>query len=154
MQIQEILLARNLIHRRQVAGYPIATQCCICRSGSRADATSKMECFVIIVNGWKPLTIVTKHSILDGAAALDPPLIWYRDQSFHCIQMTGLDVNAALVWNELIILWLNIVIRLHSSKAFGEPLVFQISMVLLPNVSQIRKTLHFPETFSKGFVKG
>ena len=34
--------------------------------GSRAAATSKMERFVI-VNGWK-------HSILDVAAALDPPL--------------------------------------------------------------------------------
>ena len=42
--------------------------------GSRA-ATSKMECFVLIVNGWKPLAIITKHSILDVAAALDPFLI-------------------------------------------------------------------------------
>ena len=33
-----------------------------------------MERFVIIVNGWKLLTIITKHSILDVAAALDPPL--------------------------------------------------------------------------------
>ena len=33
-----------------------------------------MERFVIIVNGWKPLTIITKHSILGVAAALDPPL--------------------------------------------------------------------------------
>ena len=33
-----------------------------------------MERFVIIVNGWKPLTIITKQSILDAAAALDPPL--------------------------------------------------------------------------------
>ena len=32
-----------------------------------------MECFVIIVNDWKPLTIITKHSILDVIAALDPP---------------------------------------------------------------------------------
>ena len=32
-----------------------------------------MECFVTIVHGWKPLTIMTKHSILDVAAALDPP---------------------------------------------------------------------------------
>ena len=40
-----------------------------------AAATSKMERFVIIVNGWKPLTIITKHSILDVAAALDPPLV-------------------------------------------------------------------------------
>ena len=30
---------------------------------------------MIIVNGWKPLTIITKHSILDVAAALDPPLL-------------------------------------------------------------------------------
>ena len=43
------------------------------RGGSRAAATSKMECFVIIVNDWKPLTIITKHSILELAAALDPP---------------------------------------------------------------------------------
>ena len=41
------------------------------RGGSRAAETTKMECFVIIV---KPLTIITKHSILDVAAALDPPL--------------------------------------------------------------------------------
>ena len=33
-----------------------------------------MEHFVIIVNGWKPLTIMTKSSILDGASVLDPPL--------------------------------------------------------------------------------
>ena len=44
------------------------------RGGSRTAARSKMECFVIIVNGWKPLNIITKHSILDLAAALDPPL--------------------------------------------------------------------------------
>ena len=33
-----------------------------------------MECFVIIVTGFQPLTIITKHSILDVAAALVPPL--------------------------------------------------------------------------------
>ena len=33
-----------------------------------------MERFVIIVNGFQPLTIITKRSILDVAAALDPPL--------------------------------------------------------------------------------
>ena len=44
------------------------------RGGSRAAATSKMERFVIIVNGWKSLTVITKCSILDVAAALDPPL--------------------------------------------------------------------------------
>ena len=45
-----------------------------CRGGYRAATTSKMERFVIIVNGWKPLTIITKRSIMDVAAALDPPL--------------------------------------------------------------------------------
>ena len=34
-----------------------------------------MERFVIIVNDWKPLTIITKRSILDVAAVLDPPLL-------------------------------------------------------------------------------
>ena len=47
----------------------------VVRGGSRAAAASKMECFVIIVNGFQPLTIITKHSILDVAAALDPPLV-------------------------------------------------------------------------------
>ena len=47
----------------------------VTRGGSRAAEISEIECFVIIVNGWKPLTIITKHSILDISAALDPPLI-------------------------------------------------------------------------------
>ena len=42
--------------------------------GFRTAATSKMELFVIIANGFQPLTIITKCSILDGAAVLDPPL--------------------------------------------------------------------------------
>ena len=29
---------------------------------------------MIIVNGFQPLTIITKYSILDVAAVLDPPL--------------------------------------------------------------------------------
>ena len=44
------------------------------RSGSRAGATAKMERFVIIVNSFQSLTIITKRSILKVAAALDPPL--------------------------------------------------------------------------------
>ena len=44
------------------------------RGESRAAAISKMECFVIIVNDFQPLTIITKRSILDVAAALDPLL--------------------------------------------------------------------------------
>ena len=45
------------------------------RGESRAVATSKMERFVIIVNGFQPLTIITKRSILVDAVALDPPLV-------------------------------------------------------------------------------
>ena len=44
------------------------------RGGSRTVATSKMERFVIIVNGFQPLTIITKQSILDVAVVLDPPV--------------------------------------------------------------------------------
>ena len=47
----------------------------VVRDESRAVATSKTERFVIIVNGWKPLANITKHSILDVAAVLDPTLI-------------------------------------------------------------------------------
>ena len=43
--------------------------------GSKAVATSKMECFEITVSSWKLLTIITKHFILDVAAVLDPSLI-------------------------------------------------------------------------------
>ena len=42
---------------------------------SRTAAASKMGRFVIIVNGWKPLTIITKRFILDVAAVLDLPLL-------------------------------------------------------------------------------
>ena len=41
------------------------------RGGSRTAATAKMERFVMIVNDWKPLTIITKRSILHVAAVLD-----------------------------------------------------------------------------------
>ena len=44
------------------------------RGGSRTAETSKVELFVIIVNGWKPLTIIIKSSPLGVAAVLDPPL--------------------------------------------------------------------------------
>ena len=43
--------------------------------GSRAAVTSKMERFVIKVNGFQPLTIITKRFILDVAAALNPALL-------------------------------------------------------------------------------
>ena len=52
--------------------------------GSRTAATSKMECFLIIFNGCKLLTIITKNSMLDVAAALDPPVV--KNMLYNCIQ--------------------------------------------------------------------
>ena len=46
----------------------------VIRGGSRTAAISKMELFVIIVNDWKPLTIITKSSTFDVAPILDRPL--------------------------------------------------------------------------------
>ena len=51
--------------------------------GSRTAATSKMGHFLITVNGFQPLTTITKCSILDVAAVLDPPLA--RIVSFYSV---------------------------------------------------------------------
>ena len=42
---------------------------------SRAAATSKTDSFMIIVNCWKPLAVITNLYIL-VAKALDPPLVF------------------------------------------------------------------------------
>ena len=42
-----------------------------------------MERFVIIVNSFQLLTIITKFSILVVAAALDPPLKWINPTKFN-----------------------------------------------------------------------
>ena len=46
----------------------------VIRGVSRTAATSKIELFVIIVNGFQRLTIITMCSIMDVAVDLDPPL--------------------------------------------------------------------------------
>ena len=61
--------------KKRLLGHRDDTSAMMFRGGSRAATTSKMECFVIIVNGFQPLTAITKRSILDVAAALDPPLM-------------------------------------------------------------------------------
>ena len=53
------------------------------RGGSRTAATSKMKLFVIIVNGFQPLPIITKCSILDVVAILDPPLTGHNSSVFN-----------------------------------------------------------------------
>ena len=55
---------------------------CLRRGGSRADATSKMEHLVTIVNGCKPLFVITKRSILDVAAVLDPPVTYINEKKY------------------------------------------------------------------------
>ena len=65
------------------------------RGGPRTVATSKMERFVIIVNGFKSSTIITitKCSILDVAAVLDPSICHLKrkktqdDSWFYCKQV-------------------------------------------------------------------
>ena len=63
------------------------------RGGSRAAATSKMERFVIIVSGFQLLTVITKCSILDVAAALDPSLMLCQEDRFKSQHL------AKLVWH-------------------------------------------------------
>ena len=70
------ILDQKIITERVIYWFTLT----LTRGGSRAAATSKMECFVIIVNGCQPLTIITKRSILNVAAALDPPLL-----TIHCL---------------------------------------------------------------------
>ena len=50
---------------------------CIClyRGGYWTAATSKVELLVIIVNGFQPLTLITKSSTLNVAVVLDPLLL-------------------------------------------------------------------------------
>ena len=67
------------------------------RGRSRTAATSKMERFVIIANGWKPLTIITKRSILDVAAVLDPPLIQGRALHWIILQTVSHSCQKILV---------------------------------------------------------
>ena len=69
--ISEELLNRSISFARSITTISDS----VIRGGFRTAATSKMERFVIIVNGFQPLTIITKHSILDVAAVLDPPLV-------------------------------------------------------------------------------
>ena len=46
------------------------------RGGSRSATTTKMEHFVTIVNDFQPLTIITKRSILDVAAAASATIFY------------------------------------------------------------------------------
>ena len=83
MLFSKLLLQYIVSQPWQVFCYPFLkiylihhySQTTLHKGRSRAALTSKMERFVIIVNGFQPLTIITKRSILDVAAARDLPLL-------------------------------------------------------------------------------
>ena len=58
-----------------------------------------MERIVILVNGFQPLTIITKRSILDVAAVLDPPLIFIASDHapFHQESFLQEEITAKLI---------------------------------------------------------
>ena len=59
----------------------------VSRGQSKTAATSKMERFVIIVNRWKALTIITKRSISDVAAVLDPYLVSNIETEIYSVKI-------------------------------------------------------------------
>ena len=86
-----VLLSVNLLKKELNCGYFFAylaiffwtyslqhlwSTASVFRCGCRTATSSKMELFVIIVDSFQPLTIITKSSILDVAAALDPALLF------------------------------------------------------------------------------
>ena len=76
IQIKDQIYKRYLyICKGFLAHAIVSTVKVIFRGGSKTVATSKIEHFVIIVNGFRPLTIITKSSLLDVAEVLEPTLI-------------------------------------------------------------------------------
>ena len=63
----------------------------VSRGGSRTATASKMERLVIMVNSWKPLTIITKRSILNVATVLDPPLV--RNEPLKPVMKDIIQIN-------------------------------------------------------------
>ena len=73
-----------------------------------------MERFVLIVNGWQPLTIITKRSILDVASALDPPLMSSLILIICASDMTALKKESVEKTNQFIYLSIYLVIYLSA----------------------------------------
>ena len=74
-------ISLNLSNRSVEIDQRYVSLCVTFRGGSRTAATSKMEHFAIIVSSLQSLTIITKRSILDVLAVLDPPLTLSRKPS-------------------------------------------------------------------------
>ena len=66
------------------------------RGGFRTAATSKMELFVVMVNGFQLLTIIRKCSILNVAGVLNPPLF---TEALVCESVFGLNLGSVLTFS-------------------------------------------------------
>ena len=66
------------------------------RGGSKTAATFKMERFVTIGNGWKPLANMTKRSILNAAAVQDPPLALIHPSKRHTVTLRAVTLMLLL----------------------------------------------------------
>ena len=63
-----------------------------------------MERFVIIVSDSLPLTIITKRSMLDVAAVLDPPLNFNKHPKFIIIdKIVNLQVSKEILGKRLVV---------------------------------------------------
>ena len=100
----------------------------IIRGGSRTAVASKVDRFVIIVNDWKLLTIITKRSILDVAAVLVPHLIILTKFYQFNHEVNILDIKLSLLlgfWNLVLICLFNT----HLTQFF--PILAQYFLPLL-----------------------
>ena len=100
----------------------------IIRGGSRTAVASKVDRFVIIVNVWKLLTIITKRSILDVAAVLVPHLIILTKFYQFNHEVNILDIKLSLLlgfWNLVLICLFNT----HLTQFF--PILAQYFLPLL-----------------------
>ena len=66
-----------------------------------------MEHFVLIVNGFEPLTTITKRSILDVAAVLDPSLnlLHYTYQSMIGLKCDTLHMSPGQIYTDFLCLF-------------------------------------------------
>ena len=90
------------------------------RGESRTAATSKMEIFVILVNGFQPLTIITKCSILDVTAVLDPPLMDVGKK--HPVNPTPYCFLPVISRN-----WLHVLYCLYTCEICSDSAIFRLS---------------------------
>ena len=100
----------------------------IIRGGSRTAVASKVDRFVIIVNDWKLLTIITKRSISDVAAVLVPHLIILTKFYQFNHEVNILDIKLSLLlgfWNLVLICLFNT----HLTQFF--PILAQYFLPLL-----------------------